>query len=471
MRGVRWGVLAVGIVLAAALPFRRAGANNGDAPKGYRVLSATDFGRAIATQKAGVSSLQTALQATLRDLTQYFGASPDVKGAYEEAKDTRSGGAKFVVTAGGRPLQGFILCKIAPAGADIAVVYAGANTPPAEWKRLTRVSAPGAGTTSPAAANKAGQGPPQGAAHVPLLQYRFPDGTGTIGLAEGWHTNTQSEMTGVVVNGPGDQLMLLGIPATVLTPNSQMVRMQRQYPVRGGPGMLVAPFTTPLEVFKIVVPQLSRASMRQGGPGFSIDDAVLIKTYKANLPGGRAAQFSVGVTERNKHYKALVQIEIDPVPPESFTMFQTAFRAPDATFDRDLPVMMEMANSLRENAQVITRKSNQQIAAKQRWFQDFQRGQREKSQAFDRQLHENERASNERLRQVDDNERASNNRLRSSDDADEYIRGVRTVEDTRTGEKTSVDLGDVDRIVDGLNEHDPDRYRQIPLRDEAHPLQ
>jgi len=29
----------------------------------------------------------------------------------------------------------------------------------------------------------------------------------------------------------------------------------------------------------------------------------------------------------------------------------------------------------------------------------------------------------------------------------------------------------VDKVVDGLNEHaaDPDRYREIPLRDESHP--
>jgi hypothetical protein len=50
------------------------------------------------------------------------------------------------------------------------------------------------------------------------------------------------------------------------------------------------------------------------------------------------------------------------------------------------------------------------------------------------------------------------------------IRGVRTVEDTQTGYRTSVDLGNVDQIVDKLNEHDPGRYIQIPLRDEWAPL-
>jgi hypothetical protein len=61
-------------------------------------------------------------------------------------------------------------------------------------------------------------------------------------------------------------------------------------------------------------------------------------------------------------------------------------------------------------------------------------------------------------------------RDRSATDFDEVIRGVRTVEDTRTGERTSVDLGNVNEIVDKLNEHDPDRYIQIPLKDELYPL-
>ena len=46
------------------------------------------------------------------------------------------------------------------------------------------------------------------------------------------------------------------------------------------------------------------------------------------------------------------------------------------------------------------------------------------------------------------------------------IRGQRTVMDTTTGEKQSVDLGNVDGIVNKLNVFQPGRYQQIPLRDE-----
>jgi hypothetical protein len=50
------------------------------------------------------------------------------------------------------------------------------------------------------------------------------------------------------------------------------------------------------------------------------------------------------------------------------------------------------------------------------------------------------------------------------------MRGYRTVEDTQTGVKGSVDLGNVDKIVDDLNECEPGRFRPIPLRDEADPV-
>jgi hypothetical protein len=448
---------------------------------GYRIINATEHGRVLATQKRDATSVQAALQAALRDLAPYFGTPPVASSGYESAKDGKSGGAKFTVTANGQSLRGLIFCQVGPEGANIAVAFAAENAPPEEWKRLTngpraagRASQSGAPAPSgaPAQAGPIPAGPSRAPAppalHASMTAYRFPDGTGTMSLAPGWHTNSRSQLGGITVTGPGDQLMQLGFPFTVVTPNSQLARSQRTMRMPGPP-LLVAPFTTPLEVYKTLAPQLSRASMHQGGPGFSIDNPVLITNYKAGDPRGRAAKFSVGVTERNRHYKAIVQVELTPIPPESISVWQSSFRAPDATFDRDYPLMMEMANTVRENGKVVNSKMNADIASRQRQADAFQAQQKAKSDAFFDNLHQSQRDSNARIQAVEDNERASNQRLRSADDTDEYIRGVRTVEDTRTGEKASVDLGAVDKIVDGLNEHDPERYRQIPLRDEAHP--
>ena len=58
---------------------------------------------------------------------------------------------------------------------------------------------------------------------------------------------------------------------------------------------------------------------------------------------------------------------------------------------------------------------------------------------------------------------------RSNADFVESIRGYRTVVDTQTGEKTSVDYNNVNEIVNSANEQNPGRYVQIPLRDEMYP--
>lgn len=52
-------------------------------------------------------------------------------------------------------------------------------------------------------------------------------------------------------------------------------------------------------------------------------------------------------------------------------------------------------------------------------------------------------------------------------DVDEGIRGYRKVYDTKTGEESDINLGDVNGVVNALNEADPGRYVQIPLRDEV----
>jgi hypothetical protein len=67
----------------------------------------------------------------------------------------------------------------------------------------------------------------------------------------------------------------------------------------------------------------------------------------------------------------------------------------------------------------------------------------------------------------------SNSKLmadRSAANFDEIERGTRVVLDTQTGERSDVDLADVHKIVENLNEYDSGRYQKIPLRDESAPL-
>jgi len=115
-----------------------------------------------------------------------------------------------------------------------------------------------------------------------------------------------------------------------------------------------------------------------------------------------------------------------------------------------------MANSLRIDQQVVAQNCQKVIDKQNQWFNNFEAVQKQKSEAFDSFM---KTTQDEQLE-----------RERSNTNFDEVLRGYRDVEDTTTGERTSVDLGNVDGVVNSLNETDPGRYKEIPLRDEVYPL-
>ena len=118
--------------------------------------------------------------------------------------------------------------------------------------------------------------------------------------------------------------------------------------------------------------------------------------------------------------------------------------------------MLAIATSLKTDPAAVQRATGRAIDAQDANFRALQKAHATQVAGFDDYMKSQQR--NSLIRD------------RSATDFDEVIRGQRTVEDTRTGERTSVDLGNVNEIVDKLNEHNPDRYIQIPLRDELHPL-
>jgi small-conductance mechanosensitive channel len=196
---------------------------------------------------------------------------------------------------------------------------------------------------------------------------------------------------------------------------------------------------------------------------------------RPSLAGGKAALVSYGVSEKGadgrvRHYRAEAYLETGPVGQGAWMMMGVIMRAPDATFERDLPAMRSMVFSLKENAQVISQKTQQALNEQNQRFQAQQQAHRQQVEGFERQQQAHREVTRAYDRQHQDWEKNQKTTSRSHDDYDEVLRGYRTVEDTRSGVKTSVDLGNVDVIVDKLNEANPGRYRQIPLRDEMDPL-
>jgi hypothetical protein len=429
----------------------------GGAPAGYSVVTSTDYGKAFTTRKEQATSVQSALESTFPDLARYFGARPAVVGAFEDSKDHRSGGASFTAKLNGQPVRGFVSCTVADKGATVAVVYCRTDAPPTEWNKLT---------TAPPDGNAGAAAP---APEVKLQGYQFPDGTGSVGLAEGWQTNAASCLQGVIIQGPADQTVSIGLCASVVTPDSIAVQTQRQleanarqWGMRPPPPMqlLVAPYTEPVEALVNLVPQISQFSQRNGGPAVRLDKILHQEKAKPSLPNARSALVTYTVTRTTngepKQFRATAQIDTAPLGQGAWMFYAVELLAPQDTFDRDLPVMLAMAKSLQTNDRVVQEKSRQNIDAQNRNFAAMQQAHHEQVEAFDR--------SNRAW------ERRQNTQSRSAADFDEVIRGYRTVEDTRTGEHTSVDLGNAHDIVNKLNERDPDRYKEIPLRDEMYPV-
>jgi len=473
-------VVRVAFVAAITLPMSaRPVGKGGEAPPGYTVVNTVGSGRALSTRMPQAKSVRSALRAALSDLERYFGSKPQLRGAYEDTKDHLSGGAGFKADFRGHPVHGFISCRIGSEGAFVAVVYANADAQRSEWTQLLKAP-PSDGPGPGASSGKEARSP---AGNAPLKPYRFPDGTGVVGIADGWHTSAQSCAGPVVLQGPADQSVALGLTWSVNTPDSpavqnyrQMVASARQLGSRPPQlDMLVAPFTGPLDAIKSLAPQLSQMAARKGGQPFQIDNLVQRQEMRPNQQGGRAALISYGISEKGadgrvKHYRAEAYLETNPVGQGSWVMLGVIMRAPDAAFERDLPAMRAMVFSLKENAQVISQKTQQALNAQNQWFQAQQQAHRQQVEGFERQQTARREVSEAYDRQHRDWEKNQNTTSRSHDDYSEVLRGYRTVEDTRTGVKTSVDLGNVDVIVDKLNEIDPGRYRQIPLRDEMDPL-
>ena len=424
-------------------------------PKGYTVVVATEAGKKLSVHKNGIESLAAGLASCLQDLSGYFDAKPATKGAFADAKERRRGGAPFSAVLKGQPVKGLIYCVLANQGADVTVTYCRADAPASEWSALS------GGTNAPAGPALPG---------VPMHEYVFPDGTGSIQLPEGWKTSAQTTIHGVRVQGPAEQTVSLGVNFTVNTPDSFIVKNQMQMAAQarqmGLPPptpieMFVAPYTEPVTALKNLIPQLSQWSQRHSGPGINLDKILEPpKPAQAGFANGRAANIYYAFTKttggKPVRFRARGNYETWMLGQGAWYLYVSEASAPDASFDTDWPVMLAIATSLKTDPQAVQRATSRAIDAQNQNFRAMQQAHATQQAAFD-----------DYFKSV---QRNSVIRERSAIDFDEVIRGVRTVEDTRTGYRTSVDLGNVDQIVDKLNEHDPGRYVQIPLRDETAPL-
>jgi len=183
-------------------------------------------------------------------------------------------------------------------------------------------------------------------------------------------------------------------------------------------------------------------------------------------------------------FRTQMHLQTSPITQAAWMWLATARSAPDSTFDHDEPLMMAMCKTLKTNpdrvkqvfdaenqqmqqmTQQMAQQSQQQLEANARQFQqDQQTRQNIYQQQHDAQMegyaqHNQQWQSDELQKQ------------RNAADFIETIKGTRTVYDTQTGTSTAVDLSSVSGVVNQWNQDalDPNRFVQIPLRDEMYPV-
>ena len=175
-------------------------------PAGYTVLSSADGGKAIFAQKPDAGSADAALRATFADMDHLFDARPAISGAFADTKNAHSGGAFFTAKLKGHDVKGSVFVGVGDKGAAVSVVYDRTDAPKGEWDHLVSAL------------------PSQMTMH----EYKFPDGTGSVELPQGWTTTNQSCVGGVRITGPADQVVTLGQGAEVITQDSPLMQLHNQ---------------------------------------------------------------------------------------------------------------------------------------------------------------------------------------------------------------------------------------------------
>jgi hypothetical protein len=449
--------------------------SNKNAPAGYVVAAATDKGKAWVTKKPGITTVAAGLEAVIPDLSTFFGSNIVIKGAFEDTKDHLSGAASFTGTFGGQPVVGLITCRLADNEAKISVTCCLASASQADWAKLNTSAA----TIKPHPSD------------IKLTRADFPDGTGSIGVADGWTLKSNSICDPLSVVGPDSQF--LGAPGygwiTVVMPDSprirQMIaqrkqleesyeRMGRQPP----PPMpfktffpVVAPFGPPDQALPVVFPQFRDFMAKHNLQLAAFDRITSVKPHDPILANMTSQLLEYDTTRdmdgtpRHLHSQGVWS----SMPPGQYMTDQWSLScsqlmtAPVESFDKDVITMQAMSRSMKINWDTYMKVDEERFEARMRANQI----------AFDERMKDQERQRIERQKEFQEHQEQvaeqEDQKSRIADDWIEYAGGYRTVIDNQTGQSVEISLGNVDNVVNYLNQGDPNRFQQIPLRDTRNP--
>jgi hypothetical protein len=389
--------------------------------KDYKVIGQSKGIESLFVAREDLKSARKALGQTMRDLSAWLDAKPALAGAMVDTKDLRAT-ATFTGKLKGQAVKGIVTIGAGDKGSAVSIVYGLAEVPDVQILRMARSIS----------------------GEVKWVDARSPDGSATMKLPEGWLL-TGASNGAVDIAGPDGQAAALGIAMPMITPEGERAWLQSQAAIGMQPrpsGLMISPMGKPSDILAGIVPQLSAVSERSGAGSFKLDR--IIEATPIQFGGNPAEVLLYRVQVAKGQYRAnciaYMLASSMPIGDGKFLFYYSVVLSPEERFAQDLPTLLGVWGSWKVSDRTIRERMEKALA-------DMKAGHEFWKQARD---YHNQTIA------------------KTNADFGEMIRGYRTVEDTRTGERTEFDLVNAKKLVEKMNEAEGwDRYREIPARDEV----
>jgi hypothetical protein len=255
-------------------------------------------------------------------------------------------------------------------------------------------------------------------------------------LPAGWqYTFAQKGMVAAM----GPQGIIERAVATRVMSRAGAAQMAAMYPTLPWPGPVLDPtdaVSAFVEFRNQTAAGLARRTGQQPDRLLRVIDAAPVALQAPGL--AQAAYIHYELQRAGGVWRGLSLVILGSIMSDgSWLFYETYVASPAQSFAQNLPVLVRIWNSALTAQHVIQERLDNALNSL--------------------------REAGEIWRQTTQNRQQAEQRM--ADNWTEAFRGTRVVEDTRTGTRAHVPLGDSAEIVERLNRHSPGRYREIPLRD------
>jgi hypothetical protein len=331
-RFVAIGILSISSVTCTAVAGHGQSLPSRSIPDGMQSIPTGGSGRILAVSWSGSSSARAMAQVAVRGIQPYFNGSARILNAIGDNADTQIQAA-FKARLDGVPVTGLLGVSTQGGAVRAVVLFDASQALPRSIDRLMRVATQGGGTASGGTV----------VAAQPLTRTRIPDGSGTIGLAQGWRINYAYKGAMDIFSPYPNSGMSLGAVLTV-------------------------PYTSrdPVQAFVM----MSQQNAQRAGKRLEVQ--ILDSRPVQWQQGGRAALIRARGIVDGQSYEYYSLIAITPFQGNQVFYYTSQISAPSESFGRILPTalatwaswsiypaeiarrMQETARTMRETGELLT---------------------------------------------------------------------------------------------------------------------